>query len=312
MPDLKTIESELERDRAALRAEIAAVGEELRPARIVETVASQIGLGRSGVGPILSDPKMPMALTGLGLSWLTANLLTRRPAPRPAAVYDDRPTHTAPGFRDTRPEPASIANFDARVRAADAADTAGRFGTETYNSEGEPLMSTDIQATNPTLRDRAYASVDSLKSRIEDGLEHLPDAAKSRIRAAREAAIEAHGQVEYHARRTATAARQTARENPLLVGALAFAAGALVAATLPRTSAENRAVGAHRDRLFDEADRVFREEVEKAKLAARDAVAKGEEHVKEQIEAAADSVGEAAKNAKSGSSSSTRNGSAHA
>ena len=143
---------------------------------------------------------------------------------------------------------------------------------------------------SPTLRDRAYASAETLRSKIEDGMDTLPDAAKARVRAAREAAINAQSSFEDQARRAAATAKQTAQENPLLIGALTFAAGVAIAAALPRTSVENRSIGAHRDRLFDEADRVFRDEVEKAKATARNTIAKGQENVKDTIGNVADTV----------------------
>jgi gas vesicle protein len=190
-------------------------------------------------------------------------------------------------------------SFTARLDAAEA-ERPGRFGTETYEGDLE-MTNVDPHTTapqSPTLRERAYASAEVLRSTIEDGLDTLPDAAKARIRAAREAAISAQSQVDYHARRAASAARETARENPLLLGALAFAAGAVVAAALPRSSVENRTIGAQRDRLFDEADRVFRAEVAAAKSAARDAMAKGQSKVKEAIGDAADAVRDTAEEMK--------------
>lgn len=308
MADIQDIERDLRGERDLLRAQIHAFGGNMRPGRLLDAATNQLREGTMApVAPVLKGQTAPMALTGIGLSWLATTLLTQGPE-KSAAAYDTRPTSPSPGLRRTDPEGPAMATFDTRVRAADRADACGRFGTEIYQED--PHMST-IHNAQPTLRDRAFASAASLRDKIEDGMDTLPDAAKARIRAAREAAIEAQARVEYHASRTASAARQTAHENPLLIGALAFAAGAVIAAALPRTSTENRAIGAQRDRLFDEADRVFREEVEKAKSAAQDAMEKGQEQVKKGIETAADGVSQAAEKMKSGTSRSASNGAAH-
>ncbi|MEJ6389472.1 hypothetical protein [Gymnodinialimonas ulvae] len=304
MPDLNEIECDLVRERDALRTHMSALGGDLRPARLIDGAMAQMTGGdlAAAVGPALRSPKVPLALAGLGISWFAAQMATTKASPRihPASSspsYDPSDTGSVQGFRRPTMDGPEMAEFDARLRAADAAST-GRFGTETY--EGDTDMTTSNHTENPSLRDRAYASAEVLRGKIEDGMGNLPNGAKARIRAAREAAINAQAQAEHHASRAATATKQTAQENPLLIGALVFAAGAALAAALPRTSVENRSIGAHRDRLFDEADRVFREEVENAKVLARDTVAKGQEQVKDTIGSVADTVSEKAQDMKSG------------
>ena len=93
-------------------------------------------------------------------------------------------------------------------------------------------------------------------------------------------------------------------EYPLVAGALAFAAGAAVAALLPRTRMEDRAVGTYSDRLMAEAERIFAEEKSRAASAlraaadeagkvARDAVADVKRDVKEGAERVADRASDA-------------------
>jgi hypothetical protein len=123
--------------------------------------------------------------------------------------------------------------------------------------------------------EKANASLDALRARIDQGLDDLPEEARLRVRRAREAAMNARAEVEAKTRMAADAARGTARENPLLIGALAFAAGAALAAALPRTSVENRTIGAQRDQLFDEAERIYREERAKLAEAAQQALDAG-------------------------------------
>jgi hypothetical protein len=53
-------------------------------------------------------------------------------------------------------------------------------------------------------------------------------------------------------------------DQPLVMGALAIAVGAAIGGLLPHTQIEDDALGATSDRLFAEAQRVFREERQKA------------------------------------------------
>jgi ElaB/YqjD/DUF883 family membrane-anchored ribosome-binding protein len=300
MPDLIEIERDLATERVALRGQVRAVGDALDPARMVESATGHLNADAAlrAIGPAMQSPKLPLAVTGLGLSWLFAQWINAAPAKKAKPAFADSDAPSAPGLRQTDPTGRDMAEFDARIAAADAA-TSGRFGTETFDGEND-MSHSEPTSSNSTLRARAYASVDVLRSTLDDGLDKLPDGAKARIRAAREAAIDAHGQAEHHARQAAQAARRTAHDNPLLMGVVALAAGAALAAALPRTSVENRTIGAHRDRLFDEADRVFHEEVEKAKASAKQMVAEGQKQAKAAIGDAADSVSQTAEKVKSG------------
>ena len=54
---------------------------------------------------------------------------------------------------------------------------------------------------------------------------------------------------------------------PLVIGALAFAVGAAIAALLPKTRTEDNYLGARRDALMDEAERIYHEERARAERA---------------------------------------------
>ncbi|WP_425093463.1 hypothetical protein [Tropicimonas sp. S265A] len=297
MGDLSRIEHALEADRAALRASLTGVGQKLTASHLVDaatSVAAENGPELAArAGRVARHNKGPLALAGAGLGWMVLKSLLSGSAHQPHATpagYDRRQAPTATGFNN---EPHLTAEFDTRLAAADSA-APGRFGTETYEGGSDMSYDSSYNASNgATLKDRAYATAEDQRARVEQGLDNLPEDAKARVRAAREAAIKAQEEVQYRAKAAAASARQTAHENPLLIGALAFAAGAAIAAALPRTQIENRTIGGHRDRLFDEADRVLREETTKLKAQAETAVAKGQEKAKDAVADAADKAMEA-------------------
>ncbi|HEY9038851.1 MAG TPA: DUF3618 domain-containing protein [Roseovarius sp.] len=111
----------------------------------------------------------------------------------------------------------------------------------------------------------ASQRAEALSRRVTEGTEHLSQEARDRIAAARTRAIEARDKAARRVSRGADQAADFYETHPLVVGALAFAVGAAVAGALPRSRMEDEYVGEYSDDLFDEAERIYTEEVEKAK-----------------------------------------------
>jgi hypothetical protein len=83
------------------------------------------------------------------------------------------------------------------------------------------------------------------------------------------------GQTGAYARQYGYQARQglrhTLNEQPLVLGAIGLAVGAALGAILPRSEREDRLMGGASDRLKEQAEELSREELAKAKAAARSA-----------------------------------------
>ena len=101
------------------------------------------------------------------------------------------------------------------------------------------------------------------RRRLAEGTEHLSEEARNRVIAARERAVEARDQAAVYARRGREQAVDLFEDHPLIAGALAVAVGAALGAALPRSRTEDKYLGEHSDHLFDEAERIYREEREK-------------------------------------------------
>jgi hypothetical protein len=195
-----------------------------------------------------------------------------------------------------------MAGFDERLDAADRAMSRTHSKGDTYMSDPaihghEAHMSTRDRAelraremkSDAELRARgasarAKYNARNLRDRLNDGIGQMSEEGRRRVVSARLAAIEAQHSVEDYARNAAATARRSAHDNPLMLGIVALGIGAAIGAALPRSSAENHALGAHRDRLMDEADRVFREEMSKLRRVAEAAVAEGKSAAKDTIE----------------------------
>jgi ElaB/YqjD/DUF883 family membrane-anchored ribosome-binding protein len=205
---------------------------------------------------------------------------------RSKAGYAPPTEGTAPGFRD---DPAG--SFDERVARADAEirhrDYSSRSVAQDHESVWDKVRRTARDAYGAA-RDNANSS--ELRARLSEGTEHMSDAAKERVMRARAKVISAQEQLEAKARKGGDDIMSFAKDEPLLAGALALAAGALVGALLPRSSVENEHLGSHRDALLARADDIFREETAKLKAVGQAALAEGRVVADERVKSAYDTA----------------------
>jgi hypothetical protein len=112
--------------------------------------------------------------------------------------------------------------------------------------------------------EKARHRLSQLRDRLAHGTEDLSEEGRRRVVAARERAVEARHQIARQWDRRSRSAVNAFDRQPLAAGALAFAAGAAVAAALPRTRMEDDYFGEQSDQFLEEAERIFEEE--RAKL----------------------------------------------
>ncbi len=115
----------------------------------------------------------------------------------------------------------------------------------------------------------AYASAAELRERITHGTRDMSEHARARVLAARTRAYEAQLRAEHLTARGRDKAMDLYEDQPVLGGIIAMALGAAIGAALPRTRQEDDAFGAYRDDLFEDAERVYREEREKLVAVAK-------------------------------------------
>ncbi|SEL36962.1 Protein of unknown function [Roseovarius nanhaiticus] len=104
----------------------------------------------------------------------------------------------------------------------------------------------------------------AVQRRLTEGTENLSQEARERIAAARARALDARDEAGRRLNRGADQAADFYDDHPLVVGAVAFAVGAAIAGALPRTRTEDEYIGGYSDDLYEEAERIYAEEVEKA------------------------------------------------
>jgi hypothetical protein len=283
--------SEIEREIEHERAELADALATLRDRFSIDTIVRQIGdqfrqhggeLGRS-VSRSAKDNPVALALTGIGLAWMILgrksssdrlpstgwdtgyeNPPERWPAddiPR-ATVHTAEPSLATTWMRAASPAPARDPAADmanaGRAKSGSMAESLGRKISDAGSEVADRLASA---------RDSAGETV----ARIAEGTEALSEEARARVVAARRRAIEARNEARQSIRQGSAAAVDFYEHHPLVAGALALAVGAALAGSLPRTRKEDELMGAQSDQLFQEAERIFHEEREKAEAVMRSA-----------------------------------------
>lgn len=254
MTDTRTttdqIEHDIDTERAALARAVRDLQDDFSPDAIMATLSDSLRQVSGDVATSLSETvrrnPVPSALIGIGVAWLAASTASR-------SVGQDNGTavHARP------------------YGAADPALDGPRNGQA--RSEDDGFIAKIRQAASGA-SERAANRIDDLIDGITAGTEQMDAEARRRVVAAREAALTAHLKVEKALGQAANRASQTARSHPLAAGGAALLGGAILGAILPGTEQENRMIGAHRDRLLDAADRIYREERAKLEAASKAAL----------------------------------------
>jgi hypothetical protein len=293
---------DIERDIEDERAQMSDTIHELQKKFSVDAIVSDIGAmfrGQGGdLGRAVSDTvgRNPAAvvLVGVGLAWLflgrdrtasAASGTTSRHTDRNTRAAMPRKPNDGPFRTDEhhwygegqmsrayRPD-ARSAKDQASRQPGGADGSNGVFGAVRGAAASVGEAASDAAGA-------AGHAVSDLTARLSDGLGDLSEDARARVLAARRAAHEARQSSQALMDRGTRAASGFFADQPLVVGALAVALGAAIGGALPHSRIEDDTMGDSSDRLFAEAQTIYREERDKAMAAVRTAAsdAKGELH----------------------------------
>ncbi|MDB4977526.1 MAG: hypothetical protein JWN48_5867 [Myxococcaceae bacterium] len=223
----------------------------------------------ASTGQFVTTNALPLTLIGAGIGWLAWSLRQQRQrsADLELDLYGDeddfdegigefpiRERYDA--RRDQEGDASTGGRLDGLVSGArDAAGQAReRVGALTDRATQSASQLADRAAQGGrAIADRATQTASALAERATHGAEvvrtRVTDAATQLSHQAGELSHEARERVRLAGLRT----RDFADENPLMVGAIAIAAGVGIGLLLPNTQPENRLLGETRDRLLGDA-----------------------------------------------------------
>ncbi|ETX11436.1 hypothetical protein OCH239_20055 [Roseivivax halodurans JCM 10272] len=257
MSDIRTpdeIERELEANREGLQNTLRALESTFSPDTIFRSITDGVSrhggdFGKSAMDAAKGNP-LALGLTAVGLGWLMFGK-------GPSADRLDREARQAMQGGTDRGSSAGASAATGTEHSASQRARAGWYRPGTHPASSGAHSARDKAAQSAgRVRDR---SSDMARS-LSEGTEKMNADARERIVAARERAILAGEGIERTARRGAQRGADFFEENPLVAGALALAAGALVAGSLPHTEIEDEHLGPTSDQLYDDAERLFEEE----------------------------------------------------
>ncbi|MCU9850235.1 DUF3618 domain-containing protein [Defluviimonas sp. WL0024] len=284
--DARTIEAELERDRASLSSTL----DELQERISVDHLAKEaLGMLRTNAGvysrsidsAIRANP-MALALTGVGLAWLIFGGKKAVETPIESAVsrWESEGGAAYPGAGIT---PGTYKRTDANQWSSRIDELRDRASALLRGMERDARDYAGNLRDYAAERSKVLAGfTEDMRASFRDGLDDLSEAARYRIVRAREQAYAARLRAERTARGGGREMGQLIEEHPMVAGVVAMALGAAFAAALPRTRTEDRAFGADSDRLMDAAAELLRDErarlsrvaddiAEEVKVSAKDA-----------------------------------------
>jgi hypothetical protein len=232
-----TIERELDATRADLQATLTALERRLSFDRLVDVTVGRIrehgGQFAGNLGHAATQNPVPLLLTSIGLGWM---MLESRRGYAPRSSQPSAMRSSQPGATD---------------RMAQKMDhISGKM-----HDAVEPSRDTLARA-----RDSMAGAADSVRSSAGQAADSVRHAADSLRSSASEVAASTHEQVE----RARQSFNDMLEQQPLLLGALGLAAGAVLGALLPISETEDRVLGDARRRALQSAARTAREHLEQA------------------------------------------------
>lgn len=270
--DIDHIQDGIEAERAELEQKLSALNDHVS----VEALTAEAGQHlRAASGDVVqkllerfgrnaqSHP-LAVAAVGAGVSWLLSGAGARSSDPEPVmrrsmgAYNGPKPAEGDPD-RDT---PVMVATHSTK-RPPEMLERVHDRASDALGAAQDQLSDLRQQAND-------------MRSRIAEGTEELSAEARARVIAAREKALEVAQASGRKMRYAGQAGADFAKDNPLVVGGIALALGAAVAGALyMRHSAQtdDNAVADDSD-AFSEADRVFEEELARAR-AVQNTAAQG-------------------------------------
>lgn len=234
------IQAEIERTRTDLNHTLSAIEQRLNPSELFDRGFDYVRHSGAreyvvNLGAAARQDPLPLALVGVGLAWL---MVSSRDGSRVDRVHGGSPGPSAEelksGVRDT------AANVRDSVSGAVSS----------------------VKGAVANMRDKVSSVRDSAartSQRISDSTQRIGQTAQ----AARDKANEMSHAAREQADRMRSGIDRLVNEQPLALGAIGLAVGAVLAATAPRTRQEDRLMGDMSDRLKDDVKQAGQEQLDR-------------------------------------------------
>lgn len=291
--DSAQLEREVEQQRQKIESRIGEIRERLSPGQIVDELLSYTKNGgqnfAANLGQTLSNNPLPAALLGISLVWLMSGQgpklsLTNSEPPRwrgqeyPYATVSGgmrRVSHAADPsgkwyseWEDNTGKRYKAESNERGHRVSAFMDDAGRMFGGFIDEAGHRVRDFQDEAGNRFDDAAGWAShtFHDAQQGVSQAVGHVAQQAQ-----------QLGGAAQHQMDRTTRMAMDLFRDQPLVAGALAFAAGAAIGATLPHTEQEDQAIGKVADKVKRQAAEAAAETYEAGKARAAELYDRGKE-----------------------------------
>lgn len=318
------LEHEIDADRQRISDKISAIQERLTPGQLVDevlTYAKSSGGSEyvSNLGRSFKENPMPVALVGVGLAWLmagsgsssTAMASSTSHVPAPAPAPTRYPLATVTG-EVRRVGPARYENGSRYMDFADTTgrkfkaltDESGRRAGHFIDDAGETFRGFADQAgkTMNQIRDETGSMLDDASGWASDTweaakstLSSIGDSLSSAGSSVASTSSSALSGLQDRSSRLNDMILSQFRDQPLVGGALAFAVGAAIGASLPHTQKEDELVGEAADAVREDLSGRASDLMGKGKDVAKDVYEKAVSVAADVHDAARDRIADEAK-----------------
>lgn len=280
---------QLEREAEYNRAQLAQTLDELRvrasPGHVMDQVLTYARDGGAGdfardlgknLGRQVRDNPLPVLMVGAGMAWLMFGNSTRRRG----YGYPVGSSHGSYVGGTTSEHLSEMGSA-----AAEGAESARRSAMEGAESVRRSVM--DAAGRLGSGAHRMGEAVEDARHRVGDAMSRAGEGLSSAYSSAAGGAAALMRSTSAIGRESAEASRAMldfVREQPVVLGALGLAIGAMIGAALPRSRTEDELMGETSDELKRSASQMAAEQYEKGVAVAKTAAQSAAEAAKEEAE----------------------------
>ena len=289
--DPEAIADDIRETRAEMDETIDALSAKLSPSHLIDEAKDAFTSSARDAGSsmlesfkdssfldTIKENPVPAAAVGLSVAWFLSKM---------GEAETDR-------YRDERFRATGDPYYAPRPRA--------RYGAYRYGGSRRYAMYDDDRSygdsfdarrfggssDDESFADKASDALDTAKDKAGNLVDSARDAVSGSADATRDRAHRAGQQVGRYERQAASWLDRQMTANPLAVGAVALAAGALVGLSVPETDAERRAFGDQADDVKRQLADVASDEIDKVKGAAQDVAQQAKDKASSLADEAAD------------------------
>lgn len=271
------IERDLDQTRARMDERLSEIGDRLSPGQILDDIMKQVRGSEGGafandlLQSIRANP-LPAALTGIGLAWLMAS------NPRPAAPSGTMPAQRRWSSNDELDrEIARVSTVLPRYDDEDALAYEGRVN----EAKGSLLgVSRSVEDTHESFSQKIAHALKAAKERIADAGQGVVDqigALASKAGETSKAAGNDMADAVQAVPKVAGDLYKSIAENPVLLGSVGLAIGALLGAVVPQVQQEQELLDSIAGKARDAAATMAQAAVDKGTDMAGAALKAGRE-----------------------------------